>query len=56
MCRNLPGIVSIAALALVLGLAPALAEDKPAQPQPLPTPSKPVAPDGSILPPRGARP
>lgn len=46
---NLPGIVSIAALALVLGLAPALAEDKPAQPKPLPTPSKPVAPDGSIL-------
>jgi len=51
MRGTLPGTVSIAALAFVLALSSAAAQDKPAQPQtqPLPTPSKPVAPDGSIL-------
>ncbi|MDQ0394953.1 hypothetical protein [Labrys monachus] len=43
----LPGIVSSVVLGLVLGLSPALAQDKPAPP--LPTPSTPVAPDTSIL-------
>jgi hypothetical protein len=51
----LPGIVSIAIpnllvgllLGLLLGPVPALAQEKPAQP--LPTPSKPIAPDNAIL-------
>lgn len=46
----LPGIVSIAIPILLLGLLlgpPALAQEKPAQP--LPTPSKPIAPDDAVL-------
>jgi hypothetical protein len=45
-----PGIVYMA-LGLLLGLAPALAQEKPAAPAPapLPTPARPVQPDNAIL-------